>query len=160
VCFADAELVSGDIGVSRHALDGFAARVLAEGDDGWVVDDGEGFGAHFAEVVAEKERRLQCGPHGEVCFVLDGCQYRLDSATAVDIAYLLVSHATETHFEHVQVIPAARQATINVWRDFVDNRENRTVSAWSDAVRICGITACAEVIGPSEGVVDVSRNAP
>jgi hypothetical protein len=76
------------------------------------------------------------------------------------IAYLLVSHATQAHFEHVQVIPAARQASINVWRDFVNNRENRAVCAWSDAVRICGMSACAEVIRPSERVVDVSRNAP
>jgi len=161
VCFADAELIFGDVRVARHALDSFPARILADGDDGWVVDDGEGLRAHLAEVVAEEEWGFQCCPHGEVCFVLEwDFSMVMLSVRGSCFAYLLVSHATQANFEHVQVVPAARQTAIDVRRDLVDDGENRAVCARSDAVGIRGISASTKIIWSGKGVVDVSRNTP
>jgi hypothetical protein len=75
-------------------------------------------------------------------------------------AYLLVGHTTETHFEHVQVVPTAREAAVNIRRDFVDDGKNRAMRARSDAVRICGIAARTKIIWSGEGVVDIARDAP
>lgn len=57
------------------------------------------------------------------------------------IAYLLFSHASMANLKHVQVVPPAGEAPIDVGRNLVDDGQHGAVRARRNAGRVCGIGA-------------------
>lgn len=56
LCFANAIFVFCNGGVDADALNGFSARILTNGDNCRIIDDGECRGIQFADIVAQKKR--------------------------------------------------------------------------------------------------------
>lgn len=163
VRLADAVAIHRHVEVALDALHGAAARVLVEGDDGGIVDDGEGRGRHGAQVVAEQQGGLEGCPQGEVGFVLLTQSVKSRPLLLYQnecFTHLFFSHAAVANLQHVQVVPSPRQPPINVRRHLVDDGQHGAVRAGRDAVRVGGIGARAQVVGSRKRVVDVARDAP
>lgn len=118
--------------------------ILAQRDDRRVIDDGERFCGHVAQVVTKEERGLDRRPHREVSFVL------------------FIRHTALANLKHVEIAPTAGNTAVGERRNFVEDEEHRAMCSWCDAV--CGTwlkaVACTEIIWSSEGVVDVACDAP
>ena len=56
----------------------------------------------------------------------------------------VISHAAEANLEHIEIVPAARHPTINVWGDFVQDMKDGAVVSWSNTVRVARIVTTME----------------
>lgn len=60
--------------------------------------------------------------------------------------YLIVCHTAIAYLQHVQVIPASRLPSVHVWSDFIEDIQNRAVTARRDAKWTRSVCARAQVI--------------
>jgi hypothetical protein len=79
--------------------------VLAERNDGRVVDDGKSRSWHVAQVVTKEQWRFESGPECEVRFVF------------------FVGHTALPDLEHIKIAPTTGNAAVGKGSDFVENEK-------------------------------------